>query len=147
MRTLGVSTNSLNTVGVSIRSPEIGFSVASPMETIGFKTKSDVFGNIQVYLLKGRDGEHAVDPTLSIEGDSADAKATGDAISALDDRLDTAESAVSGLDDRLDTAESSISGLDDRLDTAESSITSLETSVSGLATVSGHKLVITLPTT
>ena len=87
------------------------FSVASPMETIGYKTKSSVFGEIQVFMLKGRDGEHAVDPTLSIQGDSADAKATGDAIDALDTRM-----------------------------------TDAETALSGLASVSGHKLIITLPT-
>lgn len=32
------------------------FSVASPIETIGFRTKSSVFGNIQVVLVKGADG-------------------------------------------------------------------------------------------
>lgn len=115
------------------------FSIASPIDTIGFKTKSSVFGNIQVAIIKGADGEHAVDPTLSIEGDSADAKATGDAVNALDTRLDAAETAITGLGTRMSTAETNLNSLTPR-------VTSLETAVSGLATVSGHKLIITLPT-
>ena len=89
----------------------INYSIAAPMETIGFSVKSSVFGDIQVFMLKGRDGEHAVDDTLSIAGDSADAKATGDAISALDTRVGA-----------------------------------LETDLSGIMSISNHRLVITLPT-
>ena len=48
-------------------------------------------------------------------------------ITALDNRLDTAEDNITGLDGRLDTAEDNITGLDGRLDTAEDNITGLTT--------------------
>jgi hypothetical protein len=48
-------------------------------------------------------------------------------ITALDGRLDTAETNITSLDGRLDTAETDITALDGRLDTAEGTITSLGT--------------------
>lgn len=51
--------------------------------------------SLTYYALESEDEGISIDPTLSVEGDAADAKATGDAISAVDAKVEAIRTATS----------------------------------------------------
>lgn len=86
------------------------------------------------------------DTTLSIEGAAADAKTTGDAISIMQTKVDTAEDTVDTLEGTVSTLEGTVSTLGTKVDTVEDKVDAvedgLEAIVNSEVAVSGNTPVV-----